>query len=131
MAGYIKLHRGWRNNPIFGREYSRGDAWIWLLENAAWKPARIKIKGKVLTLERGELSFSQRFLAEAWSWSKSRVDRFLAELREEGMIQTRSKNGATAGHKAGQGQSILTICNYTKYQDNEDVVRGNDGPERS
>lgn len=128
-GGFIKLHRGWRDNPLFGREYSRGDAWIWMLEHACWKPAKVKVKGKIVTLERGEMSFSVRFLAGAWGWSKSRVDRFIAELRAEGMIETRSKIGTTAGHSAGQGQSILTICNYAKYQDRDGLERDNDEPE--
>lgn len=126
--GWISLHRGWRDNPIFRGEYSRADAWVWLIENACWKPSRARIKGEVLELQRGELTFSQRFLAEKWGWSKSRVDRFIAELREESMIETRSKNGATAGHNAGQGQCIITICNYAKYQDVGEVNRGNDEP---
>jgi len=129
MAGYIKLHRGWRENPIFRGEFSRGDAWVWLIENACWKPSSARIKGDTVQLDRGELTFSVRFLADAWGWSKSRVDRFLADLREEGMIETRSKIGTTAGHQAGQGQSIITIRNYAKYQDLADNDRDNGEPE--
>lgn len=124
--GWIALHRGWRDNPVFRGEYSRADAWVWLIENAAWKPSRVRIKGEMVDLDRGELSFAQRFLAEKWGWSKSRVDRFIAELRDQGMIQTRSKNGATTDHAAGQGQCVISICNYAKYQDIGESQRGND-----
>ena len=127
--GWISLHRGWRNNPIFRGEFSRADAWVWLIESASWKPTRTRIKGETVELARGELTFSQRFLAEKWGWSKSRVDRFIAELRQESMIETRSKIGATAGHNAGQGQCIITICNYAKYQDVAQPKRGNDSVE--
>ena len=41
------------------------------------------------------------------------------------MIETRAKSGTTAGHKAGQGQSIISICNYAKYQTPEVVERDN------
>lgn len=126
--GWFSMHRGWRDNPIFRGEFSRADAWIWLIEHAAWKPSRTRIKGATIELARGELSFAQRFLAEKWGWSKSRVDRFIAELREEGMIETRTKNGATADHAAGQGQCIISICNYAKYQDVGAPGRGNDEP---
>lgn len=129
MSGFFLMHRGWRENEIFKGEFSRADAWVWLIENACWKPTRRRIKGQTVELDRGEMSFSQRFLAEKWGWSKSRVDRFIAELRDEGMIETRSKIGATAGHSAGQGQSILKVCNYSKYQDMNDASRGNDDPE--
>lgn len=123
--GWICLHRGWRDNPLFKGEFSRADAWVWMIEAACWKPARTRIKGETVELQRGELSFSQRFLAEKWGWTKSRVDRFIADLRSENMIKTRSKNGASAGQQAGQGQSIITICNYAKYQDAADQQRGN------
>jgi len=117
VVGYIKLHRGWRDSPIFKGEFSRADAWVWLIEHACWKPSRVRIKGSFVQIERGEMTFSVRFLADAWGWSKSRVDRFLADLRAESMIETRSKIGTTAGHNAGQGQAIISICNYAKYQD--------------
>lgn len=102
------------------QDAERFRAWFWLLLNAAWKPTRVRVKGQTVNLERGELSFSVRFLAEKWGWSKSKVDRFIADLRTESMIKTRSKSGTSAGHKAGQGQSIITICNYDKYQDRQD-----------
>lgn len=126
MTGYVKLWRGWRDNPVL-RDPERALAWLWLIENAAWKPGRVWIKGQSVDLERGELSFSVRFLAEQWGWSKSAVDRFLTVLRNEGMIQTRSKTGTPCDHKAGQGQSILTICNYVRYQSIEDADRDNSG----
>jgi hypothetical protein len=129
VSGYIKLHRGWRDNPIFKGEYSRADAWVWLLEQACWRETKARIKGESVTLQRGELTFSIRFMADAWGWSKSRVDRFLADLRAESMIETRSKIGTTAGRKAGQGQSILSICNYAKYQDRDGAQRDNDSAE--
>lgn len=126
MSGFIALHREAFSHPML-KDADRFRAWFWLVANAAWKPTTTRIKGQTVQLERGELSFSQRFLAEKWDMSKSRVDRFIADLRAEGMITTRSKNGADGGHKAGQGQSIITICNYEKYQRIEDEARGNSG----
>lgn len=123
--GWVSLHRGWRDNPIFRGEFSRADAWIWLIESACWKPTRTRIKGETVMLDRGELSFALRFMADKWGWSKSRVDRFLCDLRAESMIKTRSKIGTETGHKAGQGQSIVTICNYAKYQDSGETNRDN------
>lgn len=125
--GFFLMHRGWRDNPIFKGEFSRADAWVWLIENACWKPIKTRIKGEIVTLDRGQLSFSIRFLAETWGWSKSRVDRFLAELRSEGMIQTCSKIGTPHDQKSGQGQSIITISNYRKYQDTDREERDNSG----
>lgn len=131
MSGYYQMARGWMENDVFSSEpYTEREAWLWLIEQAAWKPSRAKIKGSVVALERGQASFAVRFMADKWQWSKSRVDRFLKRLVAENMVKIASKNrdnsGTTAGHAAGQGQSIITICNYDKYQSPKDQVRDND-----
>lgn len=126
MSGFYLMHRGWQDADIFGNaEYSERDAWVWLIENAAWRETKARIKGSGVFLERGQMSFAQRFMAEKWGWSKSRVDRFLKRLCAEGMISICSKNGATAGQGSGQGQSVITICNYAQYQDIVQAERGN------
>lgn len=117
MSGFYIMQRGWRDHPVFKGEFSRGDAWGWLIENACWRETTVKIGGQYVELQRGELSFSVRFMATKWEWSKSRVDRFLAELRHLSMIETRTKNGTGDNQKTGQGQVVICICNYAKYQD--------------
>lgn len=127
MSGFYLMHRGWQESEFFGSdEYSQRDAWVWLIESAAWKETTVRVKGETIALERGQLCFAQRFMAEKWGWSKSRVDRFLKRLAQENMIIICSKNGATAGQGTGQGQSILTISNYSDYQDKRDGERGNE-----
>lgn len=116
MSGFVAMDRDALDHPVIG-EAERFRAWFWLVSNAAWKPTKARISGKIVTLERGQFSFSVRFMAQSWGWSKSRVDRFINELRHEGMIATRSKTGTVAGQQAGQGQLVITICNYDKYQD--------------
>lgn len=59
-----------------------------------------------MTLARGQLCASRSQLAEAWGWSPSAVERFLTRLQTEQMI----------GREAGQGRTVITICNYEKYQ---------------
>jgi hypothetical protein len=130
VTGYYQMARGWQENRFFTTEpFTEREAWQWLIENAAWRPASARIKGVRVPIERGQLCFAQRFLAEKWQWSKSRVDRFLKRLVAENMISICSKIGATAGHPAGQGQSIITLCNYDKYQSPKDAERGNVEPE--
>lgn len=129
MSGFIAIQRDALEHPLL-QDPARFRAWVWLIANAAWKSTSVRIKGETIHLERGELSFAQRFLAEKWGMSKSRVDRFIADLRAEGMIETRSKIGADCAHKAGQGQSIITICNYDKYQSRDEGERGNSGATR-
>ena len=113
MSGHIRMQRGWRNHQIFrNAPYSHRDAWGWLIESACWKPIRFDVGGAIITLERGQLCYSIRQLGNQWRWSKTTVTRFLARLRAEKMIQTCSKTGTPSG----TGKTIITICNYSRYQ---------------
>lgn len=106
---WYKMYRGWQDHNLFhGDEYSRRDAWEWMIANACWKPERVRIPNtnKTLMLNRGQLFFSGRFLAEKWKWTHARVHRFFLCLKNETMIETRSESG----------QSLITICNYELYQ---------------
>lgn len=118
MAGRYAMERGWHDHELFdGDEYSRRDAWGWLIANAMWKGAKVRVRGTVVDLKRGQICFSIRFLASKWGWSKSRVDRFLHQLAAENMIEmSGTVAGQNAGHSAGQSQNIITICNYGKFQ---------------
>ena len=107
MSGFFVVHREWRDNPVFRGEYSRGEAWLWLIEKACWKPTKFDVNGKTITLDRGQLCASRSQLAKAWGWKESAVERFLTRLQTEQMI----------GRETGQGKSVITICNYRKYQD--------------
>lgn len=109
MSGWIKLHRGWMDNPALTTP-ERKVAWLWLIENACWKETKVDIKGRTETLQRGQMTFSIRFLADAWGWSKTSVERFLGRLKTETMIDTAN----------GTGQNVITICNYFKYQDSDE-----------
>jgi hypothetical protein len=64
--GYYILHRGWFDSPNFKqRTLCERAAWIWLIEHACWQPKKIRVSGKIMTLGRGQLSYSRRFLAKA------------------------------------------------------------------
>lgn len=107
VSGFYLMHRGWRANPVFKDEpYTEREAWEWIIENAAWKPSRVRIKSIVVDVRRGQLAASLRFMAEAWQWQNPRVSRFLARLEKEGMIECIADAGVTA----------VTVCNYEQYQ---------------
>jgi hypothetical protein len=107
MTGFYRMQHGWLDHEVF-----RGDplcvraAWVWLIDKAAWKPTKTNANGHVIELRRGELLASVRFLATAWKWHRSRVERYLTSLSREGMIETEARHGI----------NIITICNYDKYQ---------------
>ncbi len=106
MSHYT-MERGWQDHPLFeGDEYSRRDAWEWLIAHAAWQDKRARVNGHMVELKRGQLSYSYRFLAEKWLWSLGKVQRFLADLKNDTMIDTVSDTG----------QIIITIQNYDRFQ---------------
>lgn len=116
MSGFAILHRRSLDHPLLN-DAQRLGAWTWLVLRAAWKPIPFDINGKVVTLQRGQLCASIRQLGDEWGWSKSAVDRFLTRLETETMIV----------REAGQGKCIITICNYSKYQDMGDDARDSSG----
>lgn len=110
MTGFVLAERDRFKHKLFRNdEFCAGYAWDWLVAQAAYSDVEIWVKGKSITLHRGQLCFSTRFLAEAWKWSKSKTHRFLTRLKTEAMIETRSETG----------QLIITICNYDYYQSSE------------
>jgi hypothetical protein len=110
--GYITIARGILDHPVVGarKPYSRLEAWQWLLLEAAWKPHRVPISyGRtraVVSLDRGQLSYSLRFMASKWGWSVKPVTTFLNGLETDQMIATQTDTG----------QTLITICNYNAYQ---------------
>lgn len=107
MSGYVKTHRSIFSHDLFaGDEFSRRDAWLWLIANAAWKPHRVRHKCSMIEIGRGQLPGSRKHLASVWGWGEQRVRTFLAQLLNEGMITAASNQQLT----------IITICNYAKFQ---------------
>jgi hypothetical protein len=109
MSGYYRMHRGWMEHPALGGErepFCRRAAWAWLIEHANWKAAKVDVGGKTATVERGQLCYSYRYLADAWNWSIGKVQLFLGRLKTDTMIDT----------SANTGRLVITICNYEKYQ---------------
>jgi hypothetical protein len=105
--GTFGLSRAIWDHPVFAPEpFSEREAWAWLIGAAAWKATNTRGNTGPVRLERGEFSFSIRFLAERWDWSKSRVDRFLSKLNANGMI---------SGH-GRDSQQVYLIRNYNKFQ---------------
>lgn len=103
------MDRGALDHPLL-KDAERFRAWFWLTAKACWKPTPFDVNGKIVSLERGQLCASRAQLADAWGWSPSAVERFLVRLETEQMI----------GRATGQGRTVITICNYAKYQDVED-----------
>jgi hypothetical protein len=105
MSGYARFHRSLIGHPAF-RNDAEAMAFAYMVLRAAWKPVRVRYKGKALSLERGQLAMSVRDLADAMDRDKGWVERLLKRLKAETMCETLSDTGVL----------VITICNYEKYQ---------------
>lgn len=111
-AGTFAVSRRIWSHPEFAPcEFSEREAFLWLVSEASWKSRTVRAGRVVVDLDRGQLCASIRFMADAWQWSKSRVDRFLKRLEKRDMLVS----------ECGTGQLIITICNYDEYQGERDT----------
>lgn len=107
MGGVVNISRRiWTDEAFEPEPFTEREAFMWLIMEASYKPRVKRINGCPIQLKRGQLAASIRFMAEAWKWSKSRVDRFLNRSVRFGVIETAS----------GTGINIITICKYEAYQ---------------
>lgn len=108
MDGYIKIYRSlfsddswiWMDKP-----FSRGQAWIDLLQMANIKDSKVLIKGNVIEVKRGQLLRSVKSLSDRWGWNTKKTDKFLTILKNEKMVVL----------KGGVYGTLITIENYAKY----------------
>lgn len=110
MSGFAVLFRDVADHHLFRGDSQRLGAWAWLILKACWKATPFDISGKTVMLERGQICVSRSQMADAWGMKPSAVERFLTRLQTEQMIE----------RATGQGRTIITICNYDKYQDISD-----------
>ena len=121
-CGWVKLHRKIIDNPYWQSEpFSRGQAWVDLLLMANHKPGFVRKQGVRVDLSPGDIGMSETELAARWQWSRGKVRRFVEELEVDGMIER--KNTETDRRKF-----IVSICNYSKYQDQNSADGTGDGP---
>lgn len=89
-----------------GEPFCKPMCFIDLLINATHKPIKIRTsKGEIL-LQRGELSYSIRYLANRWSVSVRHCRTVLNTFVKEGRISVRIVNGI----------NVINIVNYNLYQ---------------
>ena len=105
--GTINVERSIWSDPAFkDQPMTEREAYIWLVMEASYRPREMRVGHNAQQLKRGQLAHALRFMAEAWKWPKSTVDRFLKRLEKRDMIHIES----------GTGVSIITICNYDETQ---------------
>lgn len=106
---YLPLKRRYFKHWIWTdpEAFCKRAAWLDLMQMARFDPAPGKqvINGQLVVYQRGQIPASQRYLAQRWKWSKTKVSNFINRLKEEGMIEAQDAGGTT----------IITLLNYDKH----------------
>ncbi|MGY3856151.1 conserved phage C-terminal domain-containing protein [Aeromonas intestinalis] len=107
-SGYVLLFKSMKDSPFY-KDPSRKALWIHLLIEAVHELTESTFNGNRLTLTRGQVVGSARYLGEACGVSEDSARRSLDAFEREGMITRISKQGT-------KGYTLITILNYDPYQ---------------
>lgn len=125
--GYIPLSRKFFEHELWlePRVFSRAEAFADLLRRVRFEAntCTMLMGARSVTIGRGEVAASVRFLAKNWGWSKNKVDKFLDYLVANGMITKRkpcddgngTRNGTRNGTVTRTAPTIISLCNFDKY----------------
>jgi hypothetical protein len=107
--GHIHLSRKFFDCDPFWNEdrpRTKAEAWIDMIQMAAWKERRFTIGQTIELLQRGEFQASVRFLAQRWRWGKHVVEKFLEVCQKGGRLTKR---------REGQAGAVYLLVNYEQY----------------
>ena len=97
-AGWIKIFRSLQDNELWTCQepFDYRSAWIDLLLMANFKDNTVPTKRGLVSVKRGEIYTSIRFLAKRWHWSPNKVRRYIGILNKLGMAHSNGRpNGTT------------------------------------
>ena len=88
-TAYLHIKRSFFENlPFPDHKVSRNEAYVDLYTLANFSTSYPKIRKVGYIVQRGQVPYGQRKLANRWEWSRGKVKRFLDELRVAGLITT-------------------------------------------
>ncbi|MEG1686028.1 MAG: hypothetical protein RR319_08835 [Bacteroides sp.] len=107
--GYIPISRRLFEHPFWCEErtYSRFEAWLDVVRSARFEDTKQLIGNRFIEVKRGQMLVSLRFFGSRWQWSTKKVSSFLELLIQDKMITKETPKET--------GQTVITICNYDKY----------------
>lgn len=109
MDYYIPISRRLFEHQLWceERKFSRFEAWLDIVQSARFEDTKQLIGNRFIEVKRGQMLVSLRFLASRWQWSTKKVNSFLDLLIQDKMITKETPKET--------GQTVVTICNYDKY----------------
>ena len=110
MAGWIKISREIEDHWLW-QDAERLRWWIDMLFLASWEDKKVIEDTHLITIKKGQFIASVAFLCKRWGKSNKTIIKYLKLLEEDEMIFREVLHRQTP---------IITICNYDKYQCNDD-----------
>ena len=109
--GWISINRKLLKHDIFkfNKQYSRFEAWVWLLLRANYEDRDVCIGNKIYKLKRGQMIISQLKVRLKFGWSNTRLTNFLKLLKNKGSIE----------YETNTKMTIVTILKYDSYQNQQ------------
>ena len=110
MAGWIKISREIEDHWLW-QDAERLRWWIDMLFMASWEDKKVIEDTHLITIKKGQFIASVAFLCKRWGKSNKTIIKYLKLLEDDEMICREVLHRQTP---------IITICNYDKYQCNDD-----------
>jgi hypothetical protein len=107
MIGWYAVQRGITAHHLFKGRPDRLAVWMWLMDNAVWKDTTHDVQGHTVSVARGSVCASSRHISLAVGVGHQVVRTSLKRFEDELMTNT----------KLTHGKSIISLCNFEKYQD--------------
>lgn len=106
LQGQICLIRAMTDHSVWQGDLALRGAWVDLLLRANTEPAELMQRGESVALNRGQLAWSVKGLADKWQVCEEKATKYLAYLQKLGCIRV----------QASRRRTLITICNYDIYQ---------------
>jgi hypothetical protein len=106
LTGNVTFPKEMWDRDILGRDPANTksalmDLWTWAND----RQRTIKVNGRDVVLQRGQLAYAQGTLAGFWHWSRPKVHKVLVELQDEGFITFQTSSTVT----------VITVLDYDIY----------------
>lgn len=119
--GHIKIARKAFTSDVWWlrpREFSKWEAWVDVIQLAAFRDRRYSTDHGVIDLRRGEFVASLRYLGARWHWTVKRVRIWLTTAQKGARIRAQRETGAG---------TVYLIVNYDIYQSGGHTKRASKG----
>lgn len=107
-GGFFLIHRSIAQHPMFDGRAEWLGVWVRLIQLAQWEQKRIRNKGQMIPLQRGQLVAGRAWLAKQCGVTERKIRTILKAFESDNMIEI--------DQSSGHYSNVITICNYDKYQ---------------